>query len=259
MNFDPGFCIDTTADHLGFVYGPDTFGPEPEIRSLDAIRPSLRNPECSGPDPVYAIAMDVGKARDQSELDGRMLLVGAVTYAAGLLGDEPVRSQGHVHAKSSHSGWSPPELYEIWSGEAFVFMQEFAGDDPGRCFAIRANQGDRVIVPPGWAHAAISANTRQQVTFGAVCDREYAFLYDLVRRRRGLAWYAVIGTDGQLGWQPNPNYLYRPLEIRGPRDYSEFGLAPGAPIYSQMEKDFDRFQWVSKPGLVRDLWKTFAP
>jgi glucose-6-phosphate isomerase len=259
MIFDPGFHIETTVDSLGFTYGPNTFGPQPEIRSLDAIRPSLRDPECSGPDPVYAIAMDVGDVRDRSDLEGRMLLVGAVTYAAGQLGHEPVRSQGHVHAASSHSGWSPPELYEIWSGEAFVLMQEFAADDPGRCFAILAKPGDRVIVPPGWAHATISADPKQQVTFGAICDREYAFLYDEVRRRRGLAWYAIIGADGEVRWQPNSNYRYGPLEIRGPRDYSEFELAPGLPVYSQMQKNFDRFQWVSKPGLVSDRWKAFAP
>jgi len=259
VTFYPGFRIEVTTDPIGFVYGPDTFGPEPELRSLDAIRPSLRDPGCSGPDPVYTIAMDVGNVRDRPELEQRMLLVGAVAYAAGQLGDEPVRSQGHVHAKSSHSGWPPPELYEIWSGEGFVLMQEVAGDDPGRCFAIRAKPGDCVIVPPGWAHATISADPRQPLVFGAICDREYAFLYDEVRRRQGLAWYAVIAPDGELRWQPNANYQYRALEIRGPHDYSEFGVAPGVPLYSQMQKDFNRFQWVSKPGLMGNRWKAFIP
>ena len=37
------------------------FGPEAERRRLDAIRQSLRDPGCEGPDPVYAIAMDVGR------------------------------------------------------------------------------------------------------------------------------------------------------------------------------------------------------
>ncbi len=39
--FDPGFDIIATYDPLGFSYGPDSFGPEPELRTLDAIRPSL--------------------------------------------------------------------------------------------------------------------------------------------------------------------------------------------------------------------------
>ena len=70
------------------------------------------------------------------------MLFGAVSYAAGSLGDEPVRSQGHVHRISSHSGWSPPEVYEIWTGKAFIYMQEKVADNPGRCFAIEAGPGD---------------------------------------------------------------------------------------------------------------------
>ncbi len=135
--FDPGFDIRATSEPLGFIYGPGTFGPTPGVRSLDAIRPSLRQPDCDGPDPVYAIAMDVGRASDRPDWNTRKMLYGAVSYAAGRLGDEPVRSQGHVHRISSHSGWSPPEVYEIWTGKAFIYMQERVADNPGRCFAIR--------------------------------------------------------------------------------------------------------------------------
>ena len=56
------------------------------MRSLDAIRPSLRDPGCSGPDPVYGIFMDIGLDSDRAVLEERMLLFGAVVYAAGALG-----------------------------------------------------------------------------------------------------------------------------------------------------------------------------
>jgi glucose-6-phosphate isomerase len=259
MSFNPGLAIRVLADPLGFEYAAGVFGPQPELRTLDAIRPSLRDPRCGGPDPVYAIAMDVGKRADRAALEERKLLVGVVTCAAGRLGDEPVRTQGHVHVVSSHSGWSPPELYEIWSGTAFIYMQEFVAEDPGRCFAICASPGERVIVPPGWAHATVSADARKAVTFGALCDREYGFLYDEVRLRNGLAWYATLETDNQVKWRPNPHYREKPLEVRGPSDYSRFGLRRGVPLYSQVEQGFDRFQWVSKPGLIAALWKNFAP
>ena len=121
---------------MGFSYGEETLGPLPEIRTLDQIRASLRDPECTGPEQVYAIAMDVARISDIAELKKRMLLFGVVTYASGRLGEEPIRSQGHIHRVSAHSGWSPPELYEIWQGKAIIYMQEFVADDPGRCFAI---------------------------------------------------------------------------------------------------------------------------
>lgn len=146
------YGLDMTVHHhpLGFSYGDEVTGPMPEIRQLDDIRASLRDPHCEGPQEVYAIAMDVARMQDREELKKRMLLFGVVTYAAGRLGEEPVRSQGHIHRISQHSGWSPPELYEIWQGKAIIYMQEYVEDDPGRCFAVIAGPGEKVLVPPGW-------------------------------------------------------------------------------------------------------------
>ena len=175
MQFQFGLDISSTKEPLGFTYGKNCFGPPVENRKLNDIRESLLDPGCSGPETVYAIAMDVGKKEHKKILQDRMLLYGLVTYAPGRLGEEPVRSQGHIHKVSKHSGWSPPEVYEIWSGSAVIYMQEYADDYPGQCFAVYANTGDIVIVPPQWAHATISADPLMPLTFGAWCDREFGF------------------------------------------------------------------------------------
>ena len=259
MIFDPGLNIEIRRQPLGFVFGPQVFGPEPEYRSLDSVRQSLRDPACTGPDPVYAIAMDVGKTLHRDELKKRMLLFGVVTYAAGRLGKEPVRSQGHIHRISAHSGWSPPEIYEIWAGRAIVYMQEFAADNPGHCYAVVAGPGDVVVVPPAWAHATLSASADEPLTFGAWCDREYAFEYDQIRKRHGLAWYALVGTHGQLEWHRNPNYSSSQLVVGPPRNYQELGLIKGLPIYTQFETNPSSIQWVSEPAAVGEFWPGFTP
>ncbi|MFT3787017.1 MAG: glucose-6-phosphate isomerase family protein [Tepidisphaeraceae bacterium] len=257
--FDPKLDVTPLDAPLGWRIGPGCFGPTAETRSLDAIRKSLLDPTCTGPDPVYAICMDVGRNEHRTELKRRMLLFGVVTYAAGQLGREPVRSQGHVHAISRHSGWRPPELYEIWRGRAVIFMQERAEHDPGRCFAVEAGPGQTVLVPPGWAHATISADPSVPLTFGAWCDREYGFEYDAVRARRGLAWYPLVDEKGNLDWRANPNYAHAQLVRRAPRVYHEFGVDPRVPIYEQFANDPNQFQWVSRPELKRDAWLHFEP
>lgn len=259
MRFYPGFDISPTTNPMGFTYGSNVFGPEVENRSLDSIRKSLRVPECAGPDPVYTIAMDVGKTEHLRLLTQLHLLYGAVTYAAGRLGDEPVRSQGHIHKVSPVSGWSTPEVYEIWSGKAIIYMQETAEDQPGRCFAVIANPGDVVIVPPYWAHATISADAEQPLTFGAWCDREYGFEYDGVRAHKGLAWFPVISPEGEIEWQKNPNYLECELIVKSPEIYSQLGIEPGKSIYEQFEADQEKFLFVPQPQLVKEVWENFVP
>ncbi len=258
--FDPGFQIRFDSPSFGFGYGADVFGPSSaELRHLDDIRTSLKDPQCSGPDPLYAIAMDVGRKTDAPELRRRMLLYGVVAYAKGRMGVEPVRSQGHVHAIAPHCGWSTPELVEIWEGKAIVYLQQKVADDAGLCVAIEADPGDVVVIPPAWAHCIINADDKREMVFGAFCDRQYAFEYGDIRRRGGLAWFAEYGVGDQLEWNPNTAYTDSALEFRSARRYPEFHLDPTQPIYAQFERDPQRFQWISEPAICAGLWETFQP
>lgn len=259
MDFYPGLDIEPTVKPMGFRYGEGCFGPQVENRKLDDIRKSLKDPTCIGPEIVYAIAMDVGKLIHKQILEEKMLLFGLVTYAQGRLGNEPVRSQGHIHRPSEHSGWSPPEIYEIWSGKAVIYMQEFSKDNPGKCYAVYAEPGDIVIVPPYWAHATISADSSKALTFGAWCDREYGFLYDDVRAHNGLAWFPVISSDNSLEWLPNNSYQAKEIIVKRPNEYLNLGIRHGIPIYQQFEQNYELFQFVSKPYLKEEVWKNFIP
>lgn len=246
-------------DQLAFTYGPGVVGPPAELRRLDAIRPSLLNPRCSGPDPVYGIAMDVARERDLPALQERMLLYGLVVYAAGRLGDEPPRSQGHVHAIAPHSGWSPPELFEVLEGSAIIYAQRSTADDPEECVAVTAEPGDKVVVPPGWAHCVINSDPRRRMLFAAWCDREYGFVYDGVRRHSGLAWFPILTPDNAIRWKANPAYRDRPLDVHTARDYPEFNLVPGRGLYAQFLQDPESLMWISDPARKQDLWPAFRP
>jgi len=260
FSFDPGFDIRPSESGLGFVYGDGVFGPEVEKRTLDSIRRSLMNPDCDGPEVVYAIAMDVGKDEHKAILDKLHLLYGAVTYAQGSLGDEPVRSQGHIHAISLFSRQSTPEVYEIWSGKAIIYMQEYAEDKPGRCFAVSAYPGDVVIVPPYWVHATISASTRDDdpMAFGAWCVRDYGFDYKGVRAHNGIAWFPIT-RDGGLSWIANPAYKPSELICKTPCDHPELGIVKGESIYRTFEKKPHTFGYVVDPTLKQEIWTDYIP
>lgn len=257
--FYPGFPLLATEKPLGFLYGEGVYGPPVEKRRLADIRASLRDPECEGPEIVYAIAMDVGKNAHKQLLEELHLLYGVVTYAAGKLGKEPVRSQGHIHKVSARSGWSTPEVYEIWSGEAVVYMQEYAENNPGRCFAVYAGPGDVVVVPPCWVHATINANPEKTLTFGAWCDRDYGFCYDKVREHNGIAWFPMLNEENKIEWLPNPRYEKSELVTKRPDEYTQLGIRKDRTIYELFEEDPATFLYVPRPQLKEKLWIDFIP
>jgi len=256
--FKPGIDIRATFSPLGYEYGKGVYGPKPETRHLDDIRKSLMDPDCEGPNDLYAIVMDIGNELHREDMLERDLLFASCVYNYGQMGQEPIRSQGHIHAKSLSCNSSTCELYEIWEGEAIIYMQEYVQDYPGRCFAIRAKQGEVVIVPPFWGHQTVNANLDKPMVFGAWCVRDYGFDYDDVRAHKGLAYYPVV-KDKEIIWHKNPHYLDSTLVERSPRIYTEFGIDPTKPIYQQFVQDPDRMLFVSKPATAADLWLNFEP
>ena len=259
MKFYPGLNIIPTTNPMGFDYGTGCFGPVVEYRTLSSIRKSLLDPNCEGPDPVYAIAMDVGKEIHKPFLIEHNLLFGVVTYAAGHLGDEPVRTQGHIHKITRGNTISPPEIYEIWEGKAIIYMQETANDNPGRCFAVEAGPGEIIIVPPDWAHATISADPNIPLTFGAWCDRDYGFEYEKVRAHNGMAWFPVLTKNEEINWIPNKNYKYNSLIKKRPENYESLGIRKGIPIYTIFEEDPEIFLYVAQPQNKNNVWNNFIP
>jgi glucose-6-phosphate isomerase len=203
--------------------------------------------------------MDVGKLIHRSLLERMHLLYGVVMYAAGRLGKEPIRSQGHIHKTSPLSLCSTPEVYEIWAGEGVIYMQEYGDDDPGRCYAVSAQAGDVVIVPPGWTHATVSANPAVPLVFGAWCDRGYGFEYDKVRAHQGIAWFPLFGADGKLQWEPNSRYTKSELICKLPAYHPELGIVPKQAIYATFEQNPDTFLYVPDPQRREDVWQNFIP
>ncbi len=203
--------------------------------------------------------MDVAREQDLDELKTRMLLYGIVAYAGGRLGQEPARSQGHVHAIAQHSGWSPPEVFEVLLGRAIIYAQRSVEDDPGICVAVTAGVGDKVVVPPGWAHCVINADPGQRMVFAAWCDRQYGFVYDGVRRHGGLAWFPVLDDANRIEWKRNSSYAPSQLGSHDARAYPELELRPSLSLYKQFVEEPESMMYVSEPSRKESLWPAFIP
>lgn len=167
-------------------------------------------------------------------------------------------SSNRWHAVSESCHASTCEVYEIWNGAAYIYMQEHDADDPGRCFAVYARAGEVVIVPPGWAHYTINANINEPMLFGAWCVRDYGFDYEGIRAHNGVAYFPKV-RNGRIEFVKNGRYSDSGLEIVSAGGYQEFGLEKGVPIYTQYEKNKDLFRFVTDPACAGELWEGYRP
>ena len=253
---NPGFDVKIDTKNLELIYGENTFGPVIEKRRLDDIRESLLDYNAKGPDVLYGIAMHVGDKKDKQIIEERNAVYAIVVYNKGQIGNEPIRSQGHIHAISKFSNKSTCEVYEILLGKAIIYMQESGSDDAGRCYAVYAEENDVVIVPPNWVHATINADINNNMAFGSWSVSDYKFEYKEVREHKGIAFYPIV-KDGDIEWIKNDNYSDGSLIKVKAKEYPEFNITNKERIYTQFINNPDNFDFVANPDVADHLWREF--
>jgi glucose-6-phosphate isomerase len=245
-----GFEAYLEAETLTLAFGAGTTTAPVTVRHLDEVRPTLQDPAAAGPDHLYTIYMDVKVPGVTDALAGRGLGYGAVVYNHGALGRELLRSQGHVHSVPA-TGVGYSELYEFWHGRGLVYMQSSVEAEVDEVIVVEAGPGDKVAIPPGWAHATINAGDEPMV-FGAVYAPAAELLYEPLRKRQGTAHYVL--ADGTL--EANPEYRRVPEPRRQPAHaLPEQGIEPGRPALAALGQDETRLDFVSRPEAFPALWE----
>lgn len=242
-----GFPVQLDPPSLSLRFGPGISTAPVTIRRLDEVRPLLRDPGAAGPEHLYTIFMDVRVPGRAEALSALGLGYGAVVYNHGALGGEALRSQGHVHSAPAATGVAYSELYEFWLGRGLVYMQDSATADVRDVVVIEAGPGDKVLIPPGWAHATVNLGEGPMV-FGAVYALEAQLLYEPLRALQGTAHYVL--ADGSL--EPNPRYATVPPARRlRPHEVPELGIRRGRPALAGR---LDGLALVARPERYLEVW-----
>ena len=93
----------------------------------------------------------------------------------------------------------------------------------------------------------------------AWCDREYGFVYEGVRKHKGIAWFPVFNGRDELEWIANPMYDSSHLICKSPSDYISLDIRKGVSIYRQFEENPEIFLYVPNPALKAEVWRDFEP
>jgi len=118
-----------------------------------------------------------------------------------MLGEEFVKTKGHEHSIPC------AELYLVLTGEAIFLMQKYKGDKIEDVLAIKAEEGEAVIVPQDYGHVTINPS---QITLKMAnwINKKCRGIYDLFEKKEGACYYYTTS-----GWLKNKNYQSVP-ELR---------------------------------------------
>ncbi|MCZ7355964.1 MAG: glucose-6-phosphate isomerase [Candidatus Methanoperedens sp.] len=158
-----------------------------------------------------------------------------------MLGCEFVKTAGHYHPIVPGTDITFPEIYEVLSGEANYMMQRSEDDKIKDVIMIRAKQGDKVVIPPGYGHLTINASNRILKMANWVAT-DFESIYSPMKEKGGGAYYQL-----QQGMIKNPRYDHVP-EIRffGPTNLKELGFTRNKEMYG-LVRDIRKLEFLTRP------------
>lgn len=209
---------------------------EPDIRTLEQMKPVLYDPESDGPDELYYMYRGV-HLRDHDELvAGHNVRYDLTVIPSAVIGGEFTKTKGHFHPKKGEHTW--PEIYEVISGEAHYLFQ-----DSERVLVFHATAGDKVIVPPNFGHVTINSSKKTLVMANWVSP-DFSSDYGPFIEKRGAAFYELEKT-----WVGNPRYEGVSLEMMKPGHHNCQFFTKKKSMYDLFCEDPDCFKFLNEPEL----------
>ncbi len=113
---------------------------------------------------------------------------------AQMLGQEFVKTKGHEHCTNFQ------ELYTVLKGEAIFLMQKQKNREIEDVFAIKAKQGESIIVPAGYGHLTINPG-KEELKLSNWVSEKCRNDYEIFEKMQGACYYYT-----KSGWIKNTNY-----------------------------------------------------
>lgn len=171
------------------------------------------------------------------------------------LSEEYNKTAGHYHSKCGFGNYTYPELYEVISGEAYYLIQKIDGDDIVDIYAVKAQSGDKVLIPPNYGHFTIFLS-KENVQMSNWASESLVSNYEPVKQKRGACYYALREKNSKDGihWVKNKNYKSVPsLRFLPPTNFEDIGLVKNINMYN-LVKDLNKLDYLNNPQNYSKLW-----
>src|SRR3989344_7219362 len=168
-------------------------------RSLDELRPFLKNPDSKGSDPVYRVWRGVYLKSEEEKVRNSGLRLDLILMPPGKIGDESVKTAGHYHL-------SYPEMYFILYGRAYILAQSY-NENPKvikSALLTEAGTGEQVFIPRGFGHNTINV-LNEPLLFATLMDENAVDDYESYKDNHGASYY-FLDNGNLVDIVKNPNY-----------------------------------------------------
>lgn len=203
-------------------------------RSLDELRPYLKNPEVkNGPDPVYTVWRYVHLKNDNEKIKNYNLRYDLTLLPPGKIDGEFVKTAGHYHLPY-------PEIYEILYGRAYFLIQFFENNPKNikSVFLTEAGPGEKLLIPADYGHNMINVFNEPLLTANWISEKA-VYDYKSYNNNHGAAYY-FWDNSNLIDIVKNPNYDSVPeiKKIRAKKD--------PRPLYS-LVNNLDKLRFLNYP------------
>lgn len=114
--------------------------------------------------------------------------------SARMLGREFSKTKGHEHSKNFQ------EVYKVLAGKAVFLFQKYKNKKVEDVYAVKAESGSVVIVPPGYGHITINPS-KTELKIANWISKKCRNSYNLFEKKQGACYYYT-----KSGWIKNKNY-----------------------------------------------------
>ncbi|VVB51854.1 Glucose-6-phosphate isomerase [uncultured archaeon] len=158
-----------------------------------------------------------------------------------MLGCEFVKTAGHYHPLVPGTQITYPEIYEVLGGEATYILQKPDNEGINDVILVKADAGDKVIIPPGYGHLTINASNKVLKMANWVA-RDFESIYQPIKEKGGGAYFIL-----DKGMVKNPRYEHVPeIKPGKPANLKELGLQKSKEMYG-LVRDLKNLEFLTKP------------
>ncbi len=220
------------------------------VRMASDLLPVLAYPEELKNDfPAYYMFREVYYSKaDHEKIVQHRLRFDITVIPPARIGKELIKTYGHYHPEVEE-GLSYTEIYEVLEGRAIYVLQRAVDGKIDDVIAVRAEKGDKVIIPPNYGHVTINPSNKELKMANWVC-RDFSSIYEPYAKYRGACYYYT-----EEGWIKNGRYgeipELRTVDAKIPK---ELGIKKSEEMYTLI-KTPEKLEFLVKPSKFMEMFE----